>query len=73
MYKMLRKNEEDEMEVFYTENVQAKQLLDTERKKRRSLSAMVIKEGQRKQDLQQRQKLARDLRKIKQLKKEVPL
>ena len=70
---MLRKTEEGTIEVFYTEDPQAKQLLDTERKKQRSLDAMVIKEGQEKEDLQQRQKLARDLRKIKQLKKEVPL
>lgn len=70
---MLRKNEEGVIEVFYTEDLQTKQLIDTERKKRRGLESMVIKEGQKKEDLQQRQKLARDLRKIKQLKKEVPL
>ena len=71
LYKMLRKNEDGSIEVFYTDDLQTKKLLDTERKKSRTLKAMVISERNKKSDLRQRQKVASDLRKIKIAKKEV--
>lgn len=61
------------MEVFYTDNLQAKKILDSERKKSRNLKSMVITEVNKKNDLRQRQKMASDLRKIKIAKKEVLL
>ncbi|MDM5229639.1 hypothetical protein [Lysinibacillus pakistanensis] len=69
---MLRKTDEG-IEVFYTDNLQAKKILDTERKKSRNLKSMVITEANKKNDLRQRQKMASDLRKIKIAKKEVLL
>lgn len=69
---MLRKTDEG-MEVFYTDNLQVKKILDTERKKSRNLKTMVITEANKKNDLRQRQKMASDLRKIKITKKEVLL
>ena len=73
MYKMLRRNEEGNIEFFYTDDLQVKKLLDTERKKGRTLRSMTINDATKKRDLQQRQKLASDLRKIKIAKKEVLL
>ena len=73
MYKMLRKTEDGNIEVFYTDDLQVKKLLDTERKKGRALKNMVINDTTKKSDLQQRQKMASDLRKIKIVKKEVLL
>lgn len=67
---MLRKNK-DGMEVFYTDNLQAKKILDAECKKSRNLKSMVITETNKKNDLRQRQKMASDLRKIKIAKKEI--
>jgi len=61
------------MEVFYTDDLQVKKILDTERKKSRNLKSMVITETNKKNDLRQRQKMASDLRKIKIVKKEVLL
>jgi len=69
---MLRKTDEG-IEVFYTDNLQTKKILDTERKKSRNLKSMVITEANKKNDLRQRQKMASDLRKIKIAKKEVLL
>ena len=69
---MLRKTNEG-IEVFYTDNLQAKKILDTERKKSRNLKSMVITEANKKNDLRQRQRMASDLRKIKIVKKEVLL
>lgn len=68
---MLRKTSNGNIEVFYVENLEAKQLLDTERKKERFLESMVITEVNKKNDLRLRQKMASDLRKIKIAKKEV--
>lgn len=70
---MLRKNKDGTIEVFYVDNLETKKLLDTERKKERYLKSMVITEANKKNDLRQRQKMARDLRKIKVIKKEVLL
>lgn len=70
---MLRKNENGDFEVFYTDDLQVKKILDTERKKGRALKSMVINDTTKKSDLQQRQKVASDLRKIKIAKKEVLL
>jgi len=61
------------MEVFYTDDLQVKKILDTERKKSRNLKSMVITETNKKNDLRQRQKMTSDLRKIKIAKKEVLL
>lgn len=71
LYKMLRKNEDGNIEAFYTDDLQTKKLLDTERKKERFIKTMVIRETNKKNDLRQRQKMASDLRKIKIAKKEV--
>lgn len=68
---MLRKNKDGNIETFYVEDLKAKQILDTERKKERYLKSMVITEVNKKNDLRQRQKMASDLRKIKIAKKEV--
>lgn len=69
---MLRKTSDDgKIEVFYVDNLQTKQLLDTERKKERSLKSIVITENNKKNDLRLRQKMASDLRKIKIAKKGV--
>lgn len=72
LYKTLRKNKDGVIEVFYTDhlNLQEKKLLDAERKKSRALKSAVINEANKKSDLQQRQKLASELRKIKMVKKE---
>jgi hypothetical protein len=61
---MLRKNENGEIEVFYVDSFEEKQLHDTRRKKYRRLE-MEIPDRNKKQALQQRQKLARELREIK--------
>ncbi|MBU5254191.1 hypothetical protein KQI46_20065 [Lysinibacillus capsici] len=68
---MLRKTSNGNIEVFYVDNLETKQLLDTERKKERFLKSMVITEVNKKNDLRLRQKMASDLRKIKIAKKEV--
>lgn len=68
---MLRKTSDGNIEVFYVENLETKQLLDAERKKERHLKSMVITETNKKSDLRSRQKMASDLRKIKVTKKEV--
>lgn len=68
---MLRKTSNRNIEVFYVDNLETKQLLDTERKKERSLKSIVITENNKKNDLRLRQKMASDLRKIKIVKKEV--
>ena len=73
MYKILRKNKDGTIEVFYVEKPETKQLLDTERKKERYIKSMVITETNKKNDLRLRQKMASDLRKIKIVKKEVLL
>ena len=71
LYKMLRKTDEGNIETFYTDDLQVKILLDTERKKSRTLQTIVIRNDSKKSDLQQRQRIASDLRKIKIAKKEV--
>jgi len=68
---MLRKTSDGNIEVFYVDTLETKQLLDTERKKERYLKSMVITETNKKNDLRLRQKMASDLRKIKIVKKEV--
>ncbi|WP_445479177.1 hypothetical protein ACULLL_01740 [Lysinibacillus irui] len=68
---MLRKTSDGKIEVFYVDNLETKQLFDTERKKERQLKSMVITETNKKSDLRSRQKMASDLRKIKVTKKEV--
>lgn len=65
LIKMLRENDNGEIEVFYVDSFEEKQLLDTQRKKYRTLQ-MDIPEHNRKQTLRHRQKLARELRLIKQ-------
>lgn len=62
--KMLREVN-GEIETFYVNSVEEKQLYDMQRKKYRKLD-MPINENNKKQALQQRQKTASDLRKIKQ-------
>ncbi len=71
--KMLRKDANGNVEVFYVDNVRDKKLHDTERKKERRLNLMAIRETERdrKQDLQSREKLASELRKIKMKRKEL--
>ncbi|MFS0819679.1 hypothetical protein ABC382_22680 [Lysinibacillus sp. 1P01SD] len=68
---MLRKTSDGNIEVFYVDTLEIKQLLDTERKKERSLKSIVITENNKKEDLRKRQKTANELRKIKIAKKEV--
>lgn len=68
---MLRKTSDGKIVVFYVDNLETKQILDTERKKERSLKSIVITENNKKNDLRIRQKMASDLRKIKMAKKEV--
>lgn len=70
---MLHKTRDGNIEVFYVDTLETKQLLDTERKKERSLKSIVITENNKKDDLRKRQKVASDLRKIKIAKKEVLL
>ena len=62
--KMLREVE-GKIEFFYVWSVEEKQLLDTQRKKYRKLD-VPIDVRNKKQALQQRQKIASDLRMIKQ-------
>ena len=62
--KMLRELD-GQIETFYVETVEEKQLYDMQRKKYRKLE-MPINESHKKQSLQQRQKTARELRMIKQ-------
>ena len=71
LYKMLRKTRDGNIEVFYVDTLEIKQLLDTERKKERALKSIVITENNKKDDLRKRQKTANELRKIKIAKKEV--
>lgn len=63
--KMLRKSEAGEVEEFHVESWDEKQLLDTQRKKYRQLE-YEIPDHNRKQALRQRQKVARELRVMKQ-------
>ena len=71
--KMLRKDANGNIEVFYVDNMKDKKLHDTERKKERRLLITNIRETgeERKRDLQGRQKLASELRKIKMKRKEL--
>ena len=69
--KMLRKNDAGEVEEFYVSSWEEKQLYDTQRKKYRQLE-YEVPENNRKQALQQRQKVARELRVIKQELKGIP-
>ena len=62
--KMLRRNDAGEIEEFYVSSWEEKQLYDTQRKKYRQLE-YEIPESNRKQALQQRQRVARELRVIK--------
>lgn len=62
--KMLRKNDSGEIEEFYVNSWEEKQLFDTQRKKYRQLE-YEVPENNRKQGLRQRQKVARELRVIK--------
>lgn len=61
--KMLRKNDAGEVEEFYVDSWEEKQLYDTQRKKYRQLE-YEVPDANRKQALQQRQKAARELRVI---------
>ena len=62
--KMLREVD-GQIETFYVDTVEEKQLYDMQRKNYRKLD-MPINENNKKQTLQQRQKTARNLRLIKQ-------
>lgn len=62
-YKMLRKNERGEVEVFYAGSWNEKQLHDTRRKKYRQLENEVPKPN-RKEDYRKRQQIIRDLREV---------
>ena len=61
--KMLREVD-GRVETFYVDSVEEKQLLDTQRKNYRKLD-MPINEQNKKEALRQRQRVARNLRKIK--------
>lgn len=62
--KMLREVD-GQIETFYVDSVEEKQLYDMQRKKYRKLD-VPVDERNKKQILQQRQKAARELRLIKQ-------
>lgn len=71
-FKMLRKRDDGNIEEYYTDNIQEKKLFDTEAKMKRRINTMSVTETGinnhvRKQDLQARQKAARDLRSIKSI------
>ncbi|AMQ06724.1 hypothetical protein [Sporosarcina psychrophila] len=59
--KMLRKNGDGNIEVFYVDSFEEKQLYDTRSKKYRQLNQN-LSETYNKQSLRERQKLARELR-----------
>lgn len=60
MFKMLRKLENGQVETFYVENYEDKLLLDNIRRKKRMLQY----DAEDKNELQQRQKVNRELRNL---------
>lgn len=69
--KMLRKDSNGNIEVYYVDNPRDKKLQDTVRMKERRLGKMSIRDEEvdRKFDLKRRQELASELREMKILKK----
>lgn len=70
LYKMIRKDKDGNIEVFYA-NLQTKQLLDSERKKERRLNALIHLPDNTKKALRTRQRVASELRRMKIARKEL--